>query len=93
MKGVSGQQHAPAVLYPRERPGTHCTKGWVGSRDGLDGGKYRPTGVRSPEQKHYYGEEIGRWQLQNKREVTHYEVSELFGNALFESANRKNSDN
>ena len=29
-------------LYPRERPGTHCTGGWVGSRAGLDGcGKAR----------------------------------------------------
>jgi hypothetical protein len=35
---VSGQQHAPAVLYPRERPGTHCTGGWVGPRVGLDRG-------------------------------------------------------
>ena len=25
-----GQRHTPAVLYPRERPGTHCTGGWVG---------------------------------------------------------------
>ena len=24
---VSGQQHAPAALYTRERPGTHCTGG------------------------------------------------------------------
>ena len=31
-KGVSGQQHAPAVLYPRERPGTHFKGGWVGPR-------------------------------------------------------------
>jgi len=23
LEGVSGQQHAPAALYPRERPGTH----------------------------------------------------------------------
>ena len=39
---VSGQQHAPAALYPRERPGTHCTGGWVGPRAGLDGyGKFR----------------------------------------------------
>ena len=38
-KGVSGQQHAPAALYPRERPGTHFTVGWVGSRAGLDGRK------------------------------------------------------
>ena len=30
-------------LYPRERPGTHCTGGWVGLRAGLDGcGKSRP---------------------------------------------------
>ena len=38
-----GQRHAPAALYPRERPGTHCTGGWVGPRAGLDkGGKSRP---------------------------------------------------
>jgi hypothetical protein len=24
-RGVSGQQHAPATLHPRERPGTHFT--------------------------------------------------------------------
>jgi len=24
-------------LYPRERPGTHCTGGWVGPRASLDG--------------------------------------------------------
>jgi hypothetical protein len=30
---VSGQHHAPAALYPRERaPGTHWTGGWVGLR-------------------------------------------------------------
>ena len=32
-----GQQHAPAALYPRERPGTHCTGGCVGPRAGRDG--------------------------------------------------------
>ena len=32
-KGVSGQQHVPAALYPRERPGTHSIGGWVGLRD------------------------------------------------------------
>jgi len=32
----SGQQHTPTVLYPRERPGTHFTGGWVGSRAGLE---------------------------------------------------------
>jgi hypothetical protein len=36
---VSGQQHAPAAVYPRERSGTHCTGGWVGPRAGLDGQK------------------------------------------------------
>jgi hypothetical protein len=35
--GVSGQRHAPAAYYSRERtPGTHCTGGWVGPRAGLD---------------------------------------------------------
>ena len=37
--GVSGQQHAPAALYPRERAGTHFTGGLVGPRAGLDGRK------------------------------------------------------
>ena len=35
-KGIRGQRHAPAATYPRERPGTHCTGGWVGLRAGLD---------------------------------------------------------
>ena len=40
---VSGQQHAPAALYPRERPGTHFKGGWEGTWAGLDGcGKSRP---------------------------------------------------
>ena len=44
--GVSGQQHAPATLYPRERPGTHFMGGWVGLRAGLDGQKISsPTGL------------------------------------------------
>ena len=29
---MSGQRHAPASLYPQERPGTHFTGGWVGPR-------------------------------------------------------------
>ena len=33
---MRGQRHAPAALYPRERPGTHCTGGWVDPRAGLD---------------------------------------------------------
>jgi hypothetical protein len=34
---VVGEGHAPAVLPPGKRPGTHCIGGWVGSRAGLDG--------------------------------------------------------
>jgi hypothetical protein len=40
----------PGCLYPLERPGTHCTEGWVGPGAGLDRcGKSRPTGIRSPD--------------------------------------------
>jgi len=49
-KGVRGHHHAPAGPYPRERPGTHFTGGWVGLMAGLDWcGKSRPTGIRSPD--------------------------------------------
>ena len=41
-RGLSGQQHAPAALYPRERPGTHCTGGWVGPRAVMDRRKISP---------------------------------------------------
>ena len=34
--GVWGQRHAPAAFCPRERPGTHCTEGWMGPRAGLE---------------------------------------------------------
>jgi hypothetical protein len=35
--GVSGQNHAPAALYPRGKNlRHHCTGGWVGPRAGLD---------------------------------------------------------
>jgi hypothetical protein len=37
LDGVSGQCHAPAALYPRERTAsTYCTGGWVGLRADLD---------------------------------------------------------
>jgi len=39
LEEVSGQQHGPTALYPRERPGTHFTGGWVGPRASLEGGK------------------------------------------------------
>ena len=48
LEGVSGQQHAPAALYNRERPVTHFTGGWVGPRAGLDGRENLVhTGIRS----------------------------------------------
>ena len=41
--GVGGSASRPGRLYPRERPVTHCTGGWVGPRAGLDRcGKFRP---------------------------------------------------
>ena len=30
LEGGEGSAYAPAALYPRERPGAHCTEGWVG---------------------------------------------------------------
>jgi len=45
-----GQRHAPATLYPQERPGTHFTRGWVDLRAGLEGaGNLVPTGIRFPD--------------------------------------------
>ena len=38
---MSGQQHAPAALYPRKRTGTHFIGSRVGPRSGLEGGKSR----------------------------------------------------
>jgi len=50
LEGVRGQRHVPAALNPRERPGTHCTGGWVGPRAGLGRcGKSAPPGIRSPD--------------------------------------------
>ena len=48
LESVSGQQHAPAALYPRERPGTHFTGDWVGPQ-GRSGRVENlvPTGIRS----------------------------------------------
>ena len=36
LEGVRCQRHAPAAIYPRERPGTRRTGGWVCPRAGLD---------------------------------------------------------
>ena len=38
----------PAALYPRERPNTHCTGGWVSPRAGLGSAEnLAATGIRS----------------------------------------------
>jgi len=42
LEGVSGQQHAPAALYPRERHGTHYTGGWGAPGPVWTGGNSRP---------------------------------------------------
>jgi len=45
---MSGQQHATAALYPRERPGTNFTGGWVSPQ--VRFGRVEnlvPTGIRS----------------------------------------------
>jgi len=41
-KAVSGQQHAPAALYPRERPGTHFRENGCAPGPVWMGGKSRP---------------------------------------------------
>ena len=49
LEGERSQRHAPAAYYPREKPGAHCTGGWVGSRVVLDRcGKSLPPPVFDP---------------------------------------------
>ena len=44
---MGSQRHAPAALYPREKPGTHCTGGWVGPGPVWTGAEnLAPTGIR-----------------------------------------------
>jgi len=38
-RGIALLFHAPAALYPREKPGIHFTGSWVGPRAGLGGRK------------------------------------------------------
>ena len=42
LEGGEWSASRPGRLYPRERPGTNCTVGWVGPMDGLGGRKPRP---------------------------------------------------
>jgi hypothetical protein len=49
-RGCGGQRHTPAALYPRERPGTRCTGGWVEpGAVWTDAENLAPTGIRSPD--------------------------------------------
>jgi len=45
----------PGLLYPWERPGTHCTGGWAGPRASLDGRKISPhrDSIPGPFRKHF----------------------------------------
>jgi hypothetical protein len=44
---MRGQRHAPAAFYPRGRPGTHFTGGWVEPRAGWTGAEnLAPTKIR-----------------------------------------------
>jgi len=36
LEGMRGQHHDLVTFYPRKRPGTHSTGGWLGPRAGLD---------------------------------------------------------
>jgi len=46
-----GQRHAPAALYPRERPGNHCIGAWWASGPVWRGAENvaRPSGIGSPD--------------------------------------------
>ena len=49
LEGVSGQRHAPAVLYPRERPVPVVQEAEWAPGPVWTGGKSSPTGIRSPD--------------------------------------------
>ena len=42
LEGDEWSAARPGLTLPRERPGTHCTGGWVGLRADLDGRKISP---------------------------------------------------
>ena len=47
---MSGQRQTSAPLYPRKKPGTHCTEGCVGPGPVWTGEEnLAPTGIRFPE--------------------------------------------
>ena len=46
---MRGQRLAPAALYPRERPGTHCTGGWWAPGPVWRGAENLASRIRSPD--------------------------------------------
>ena len=53
LEGLSGQQHAPAAIYSRERPSTHFTGGcWVLGSVWAGAENLVPTGIRSRTVEH-----------------------------------------
>ena len=42
LEGGEGSASRPGRSLPRERPGTHCTGGWLGPRASVDGRKISP---------------------------------------------------
>ena len=50
LEGVRGQRHAPAALYPREKPGTHCTGGgWAPDSVWTGAENLTHNGIRTPD--------------------------------------------
>jgi len=47
LEGGEWSAARPGRTYPWERPDTHCTGGWVGTRAGLDGRKFSSPSSRT----------------------------------------------
>jgi len=66
LEGVRGQRHAPAAIYTRERPSTHCTGGWVDPSAGLDRcGKSRPPPGFDPRTFHPVASRYTHWAIRS----------------------------
>ena len=70
---MSGQQHAPAVLYPRERPGTHCAEGGVDPRAGTSPERPARSSVAIPTElpgPHHNFDSLLKFSTIKRKEVT-----------------------
>jgi hypothetical protein len=69
----------PQPLYPRERPGTHCTGGWVGLRAGLDAWeKSRPPPGFDPRTVQPVASRYTDWTTRPTRSVTQTLTNSVF---------------